>query len=259
MGFVKLSMLLVLVFPNLGPDEDFQERLKRAVEGYRLKRDAINQDIGEGFKRELAKVRRARMEPTAKTQLINSIIKAQAEFANSNRFPDVDALAELRYNYSKALNGAAQPVFSVYEREIGAANAEGNLGLARTLIADRESFLRELIGRNLPHAGMEVRGTKLRQNLSTCPLHIKLTDYAQGGAFEALVEDNPGVQGHWRYKAAGRVSGLRVTYELTLSLRGEFSRVVADGFMADGVMVLRLVQTHKGKRNELGWFVGKVN
>lgn len=228
--------------------DDFDEKLAEAISKFEEKREKADERVVELIEKQAKKFQRGRMDEATRAELQRRFYAAILEFQRSREFPADGTFGDIQFQYYRLLHRAFEPIILLMEKEIAQANRQNEVQRAGGLVDKRQRLMKDLMNVDPMTAGTAWKGTLFNTSGATIPYHLHVREHSPTGFFGGNVEDNAGVQGHWRYKISGKTSGLRVRFQMTESLRGGFTQVVGDGYLAGNTLIAKLDQSVKNKR-----------
>lgn len=259
MCHLVVAVSLTVLVPAITPDASVQEEMgvawaKKWAEKdkeFSARSEQATLAVLKKFDDAINAVNRQRgLTPAARTDRRKDLEAARKTFEKNKRFPSDDDFLSIELDYFQRLNKAALPLSQLIDEVIEKGSRTKNGPLENQGLKMRAELDRELGGTNRLVGNSIWHGQLHRQNGNTIPYHLHIGKMRQGGMFDGHVEDNPGVAGNWSYDVRGQTRGLGVQYQLTKSLRGNFTAVSVDGIVSGNRLIARIVQfTGKGKQS----------
>ncbi|EMI44261.1 hypothetical protein [Rhodopirellula sp. SWK7] len=257
MFIVCVIPLGVLVLPRVVAADDFSDKVQRLVEKFDDRKQKAREFALNSFDKAQTQVTRSRMPDADRVEAAMRVVRAKADFELTGNFPEDGSMASIQYAYFRQLHLAYTPIQSLIGKEISSASRSGAIAKARSLMIQRASLERDLLGIEAFGDKLAFKGTKALSSGKTMPLNLYLRDISESGTFNGTVDDNPGVMGHWRYEVRGKREGLMLSFAMSKSLRGKFSSVRAEGFLLGDFLVAQFIETIGTKRPGTSYVVLK--
>ena len=248
-------LAMVMSFATVGTltahaaGQPFQKKLDAAVQDFNRKKLAADRYVVReyGRYRRLLKSDQSISEAT-RSEMLSRLDKYVRDFKSDGTFPSIVETVELEIGYQERLNKGFVRISRLLENELRDANHAGNSKYAAKLLKTKRDLETSLLSFRPINDGSVFHGTLTRPNGATIPFKLNISAISDSGDFEGVVDDNPGVAGHWRYKVAGSQTGSMVQFEMTQSLRGKLVSVQGRGIVTSNGLLAILKQ--KTVRNQ---------